>query len=173
MTLPASSVPQWMARFKVEPGAFSAATGNTNISIGNLNVATTAAIQASGAMLAAPATVSSATLQGTPLLGPADCYEDAFKEITKKLYGDDAASLAIAEVLDPSVISSVTAQQPILYETADLFRHDVASAGALASNTAGGLAIVAATPGGNGLPAGTILVQRRLQDEKGKLQFLP
>lgn len=96
-----------------------------------------------------------------------------FKEITKKLYGDDATGgVTIADVLD----SSLMGNQSIVYDTSDLFRQDVITqgtnnAGALTQNNAvntggGGLAIVAAQ-GSNGLPPGTILVQRRLQDDKG------
>lgn len=214
LTIPASSVPQWMTRLKMEPStavsvSTAAAIQSTNaaLQVGNLNLgnvatSTTHTIyhtapqhhhqqqqqqqhhhqQQGGTMLAqqAPAT---GTLQQQQqqhqqqqLLGTIDCYEDVFKEITKKLYGDDATGgVTIADVLDSSLLGN----QSIVYDTSDLFRQDVISqgtnnAGALAQTNAvnsgggggGGLAIVAAQ-GSNGLPPGTILVQRRLQDDKG------
>lgn len=197
LTIPASSVPQWMTRLKMEPSTAvsvsTAAIQSTNaLQVGNLNLGnattTTHTIyhtapqhhqqqhqQQAGTMLA-PAT---GTLQQQQqqqqhqLLGTIDCYEDVFKEITKKLYGDDATGgVTIADVLD----SSLMGNQSIVYDTSDLFRQDVITqgtnnAGALTQNNAvntggGGLAIVAAQ-GSNGLPPGTILVQRRLQDDKG------
>lgn len=175
LTIPASSVPQWMTRMNMKMDGTAAGSGvSTNAIIGNLNVTNSTALQGPGTMVAvqgqAPATP---TLQGTQVLGTIDCYEDVFKEITKKLYGDESGGVSIADVLDPNLLSSMTAAQPIVYDAADLFRQDVVtSTGTLSTNPTGGLAIVAAGPASNGLPAGTIVVQRRLQDDKGKF-YMP
>jgi hypothetical protein len=75
-----------------------------------------------------------------------DCYEDMFKEITKKLYGDDGLAL-INDTGDASGAGN------IVYETDGTYRADVG----------GGLTLVNA----NGHPTGTIVVQRRLTDDKG------
>ena len=75
-----------------------------------------------------------------------DCYEDMFKEITKKLYGDDGLAL-ISDTGDP-------ASGSIVYDTDGTFRTDATGALTLVTT--------------NGLPPGTIVVQRRLPDDKGK-----
>lgn len=167
LTIPASSVPQWMSRLKVDQGMALTTTAPIAASnaglLGNLTAAS--AIPGPASMVATT-TPAAQGLQNTQIYGM-ECYDDVYKEITKKLYGDDVNGVAL-DILDPSILSSLTATQPIVYDPGDLFQQSLTSTAALTQNT-GGLAIVAAAPT-NGLPSGTFLVQRRLQDEKGRLE---
>jgi hypothetical protein len=143
-----SASQQWVTRLKVEPG-----TGAVSGSI-NHPAALTAnsEIPSQGDTNIVQAPVHT---QGTSL--SMECpYEEVFKEITKKLYGDEG----LAEVIDGS---GNIHQANIIYES-DAFRGE--TAGGLPAT--GGLTLVA---GPNGLPPGTIVLQRRLhQDEKGEMK---
>jgi len=79
-----------------------------------------------------------------------DCYEDMFKEITKKLYGTEDGLALMADATDPTATGS------IIYDS-DAFRTD----------PSGAITFVNA----NGLPPGTIVIQRRIQDDKGTLKW--
>jgi len=88
LTIPATSTTnaQWMSRLKVEPGLMNSLTPNlipTN-AMNSHNVGNTV-------------TVSSSNVGNNPPALTLDCYEDMFKEITKKLYGtEDALALMVS-----------------------------------------------------------------------------
>lgn len=136
-----TSVPQqWVARLKMEHGTHNISVANAMNSVPGTTT------------VAAPGNVQGgATLS----LSSMDSYEDVFKEITKKLYGDES----LAEVIDGA--GNISQPANIIYE-GDGFRVD----GSALTAGAGGMTLV--TTGPNGLPPGTIVLQRRLhQDEKG------
>ena len=142
VTIPAvsvSSIPQWMARLKMESGVAST-TASTNAGIVNSSAPGTTTV------------VTSGNVGGTLSLAQMDCYEDMFKEITKKLYGEEGLS----EVIDSSGVT----HSNVLYDP-DAFRTDAT----LTTGPGTGLTLVTT---GNGLPQGTIVVQRRVQDDKGE-----
>ena len=133
-----SSASEFMARLKMEPGLAT----------------TTATLQqqqtgASGAGGMIPASTSGPG-GGGGAGGSVDCYEDMFKVITKKLYGEEG----LPEAIDAGAVGvgvGVGGANQLVYDH-DIFRSD-------------GLTLVTT---GNGLPPGTIVLQRRLQDDKGQ-----
>jgi len=129
-----------MTRLKVEPGV-NVSNSGLSLTSGGVNNNNNAA----GTMVGTGG-VNNNTQQLS--LSSMDCYEDMFKEITKKLYGDDGLAL-ISDPGDP------TGGGSLVYDP-ETFRTDAS----------GALTLVTA----NGLP-GTLLVQRRIQDDKGSLSI--
>jgi len=122
-------------------------TNTLNVTMTNNNNHGTSMLMNAGTLVA---TTNTGTLS-------MDSYEDVFKEITKKLYGEEG--IPTTEVTIDS--SGVPTGQNIVYEAAD-FRAD---GGNLVQQPSAALTLVTAP---NGLPPGTIFLQRRIQDDKGK-----
>lgn len=163
LTFPSlSSANEFMARFKMEPGIVT--TSATIVSgVGTMPCSATTTSGGGGGttnhmiISNSNSLVSTSGNQVTGIpslsLGPIDCYEDMFKEITKKLYGEEG----IPDVIDAGATTTTVSNQSIVLDQ-DLFRTD-------------GTGLTFVTTTANGLPPGTIVLQKRVTDDKGRRLF--